>query len=104
RLADAVLSPGSAYEDRSSDPLVTRARASGHAEVGKVELVGGTPVLTVAHPLADGRLLYAGYSLKRLWERLDGLKVGASGRLLLLDGSGRPMPRLAEGFPAPAWP
>ncbi len=103
RLADEKLFPQETYEDRSKDALVLRAKEKGHAQVGKVQLIGATPVLFIAHPLADGRLLYAGYSLKRLWERLDGLKAGASGRLLLLDQDGRPMRRLAEGFPVPGW-
>lgn len=103
RFSDQDIFAATGYQDRSKDPLVVQSRRTGHIAVGPVRIVGKQPLIFVVHPLIDGKLLYAGYSLKRLWERLNRMRIGEHGRMLLLDARGHPLPGLSEGFPAPGW-
>ncbi len=91
RTSDNRLS-SNAFEDRSSDPIVSNARSSGRVSLGSVELLGNVPVLSLAYPLEGGRILYAGYSLEGLWRRFKARRVGKSGGVFMYDGSGRPLP------------
>ncbi|MBI4422751.1 MAG: hypothetical protein HY554_03435 [Elusimicrobia bacterium] len=97
---------GPDYADRSADPVVRGADATGRVSFGAVELKGEVPVLPLAYPLPGGRCLYAAYSLERLWRRLGEQRVGLSGRVIATDGGGTPLPGMAppEGLGSVAEP
>lgn len=103
RMADPDLFPGQAYVDRGADPIVRRVRETGRYAIGPITMVEGRPLIAVAHPLPQGRSLFAFYSLSGLWKRINRLMVGTSGRMILLDADGRKAPAIAESFPDPAW-
>ena len=89
--------------DRSAEPEVKAAAASGELAAGPVRLYKGNPAITLVHPLRGKSSLYVVYSLEILAKRCGELKLGASGRTLLLDESLRPLPGFAPGFPEPDW-
>ncbi|MBI4425941.1 MAG: HAMP domain-containing protein, partial [Elusimicrobia bacterium] len=101
RLGDASLLASA--DALARDGLVARARADGRAALGEAELLAGHPSLPIAHPLADGRVVYARYSLRQLWARLDRQRIGKRGRVLVLDDLSRPLPGLAQDFPVSRW-
>ncbi|MBI4374996.1 MAG: hypothetical protein HY549_00960 [Elusimicrobia bacterium] len=103
KIANPQLFPERVYEDRSSDPLVQAVRKSGEASFGPILEREGMPLISIAHPLDDGRMLFIQYSLRNLWRRIKQQKVGRQGRLLLVDAQGRALPGLPEGFPEPDW-
>ncbi len=103
RMADPDLFPAQEYADRGADPIVRRVRATGRYAIGPIAMVEGRPLISVAHPLPQGRSLYALYSLSGLWKRINRLMVGTSGRMILLDADGRKVPAVAEGFPDVRW-
>jgi hypothetical protein len=102
RFADPQLFPGE-YLDRSADPLIAHTRRTGHADWGAVALRGTVPFLPVAHPLADGRILYVEHSLTALRDKVRGRSVGKSGRIFMLGRDGRPLPGFDEAFPGVQW-
>ncbi len=69
----------------SSDSLMAAAKKSKAAQIGLVVFRKNVPMIPVAYPLSGGRCLYIEYSLKDLWSKLSAIKVGQSGRLILLD-------------------
>lgn len=101
RSAEPHLFPKVVYEDRSGDALVQLARSTGRFAIGPAAQVSGVPVLWVAYPLAEGRVLYLAHSLERLWKRILRDRIGRSGRLGVADADGRLLAGLAEGFPDP---
>ena len=103
RFADAQAYPATGYEDRSSDPLVAQARATGKAAWGRVVLRRGTPFMPIVHPLPQDNILYVEYSLAALLRRFQEQAVGKNGRLLLVDESGKPLPGFGGDFPEPGW-
>jgi signal transduction histidine kinase/HAMP domain-containing protein len=103
RVADTALFGRAGYSDRSKDPVVLRALKENKAGLTAVRLKGKKPLLGIAHPLKDGRALYAVYGLSNLWEQLRNLQVGTSGRILLTDAGGRPLVGFGEGFVPAGW-
>ncbi len=103
RVADAALFPGNTRVDRREDGVVKRVRTTQKLVLSPVKLRGKSPLISIAHPLPHGRILYAVYNLKSLWEQIETMRVGANGRILLLDIRGRPLPGIAEGFPEHEW-
>ena len=103
KLADRALFPEPERLDRSKDPLVARARSTGRLSVGNPESRSGAVVLGFAYPLSDGACVVAAYSLQSLFQRLQGLKMGDSGRVVTLDGSGAPLPGIAGDLLPPGW-
>ncbi len=102
RLADPNLYPLPEFADRSREPAVQEMRLTGRIALGRPRLVKGMPILPIAHPLPNGRMLYVEYSLRPLWQRINKLKVGASGRLMLVDAGGQPLPGMSPGA-VPSW-
>jgi len=103
RLADPVLYPASTFVSRAKEDSVQQMRKSGLIALGRPVIVHNHALLPIAHPLPNGRILYVQYSLDPLWKRINDLRVGASGRILLVDGQGHPLPGLGEGAPALKW-
>jgi PAS domain S-box-containing protein len=102
RVGDTSLFPGG-QKDRSAEQIVRRARETGTVKLSPVRLVKKEPVIALAYPLRGNRTLYAVYNLARLWERVQKLRVGSDGRILLASKDGRPLPAMIEGFPAAGW-
>lgn len=104
RIADPQIFPQIEYVNRSSETIVRQVREQGKASVGRVTQSHGTPLVSIAHPLADGRSVYAVYSLKTLWKRIKNRKVGKTGRIFLIDEAGHPLPGISDDFPEVHWP
>ncbi|OGR83246.1 MAG: hypothetical protein A3J74_03325 [Elusimicrobia bacterium RIFCSPHIGHO2_02_FULL_57_9] len=78
-------------------------REQGRAALGKISDSRGTPLVSICHPLADGRMVYAVYSMDSLWKRIKNRKVGRTGRMIMVDENGRPLPGISDDFPEPGW-
>ncbi|MFA6091541.1 MAG: ATP-binding protein [Elusimicrobiota bacterium] len=103
RTADPALFPPEPGKDRSQDPLVGSSRQSGRLVLGDPIVLKDRAALPLVYPLENGKLLYAAYDLTPLWNRLDRLRVGAGGRILLLGERGRPLAGMPADFPEPGW-
>ncbi len=86
-----------------SDALMAAAKKSKAAQIGQVVFRKNVPMIPVAYPLSGGRCLYIEYSLKDLWSKLSAIKVGQSGRLILLDSNGKKIAGIAPKFPSSHW-
>jgi two-component system phosphate regulon sensor histidine kinase PhoR len=71
----------------------------GRVAFGRVFLRGKTPLLPLTVPLREGRAVRVIFSLKPLWDRVGALRVGASGRLVLLDAASAPLPGFEAVLP-----
>lgn len=98
RVMNPDIFPGADDSFPASRAIMAEALKTGKAVIGDAVGVGGTAVLPLAHPLSDGRCLYAAYNLESLLRRIERLKVGHSGRVLLLGRDGKP---LTEGAAPP---
>ncbi len=87
----------------ASQSLMEKARQSGKIQIGPVELKAQIPLISLAYPLSRNRCLYVEYSLKNLWKKLKKIRVGKTGRLILLDSRGEKLPGIAKGFPGSGW-
>ncbi|MBI5242892.1 MAG: HAMP domain-containing protein [Elusimicrobia bacterium] len=103
KLADRALFPEPERLDRSKDPLVMRARSTGRLSMDPPEVRSGAALLRLAYPLQGGACLYAAYSLQPLWKRLQGLKIGGSGRVVVLAEDGAPLAGIAGDFLPRDW-
>lgn len=103
RVANAELFPGNQVAFPFAEQLMAEALRSGKAVLGPVSVVSGVPFLSLAHPLSDGRCLYAAYGLEGVQRRIDRLKVGLRGRIILLDARGLPLPGTPKTAPPDGW-
>jgi signal transduction histidine kinase/HAMP domain-containing protein len=103
-LADPDLFPQNSNNlGVAADSLIAQARKTGQAQIGSVRIRVGVPLISLAYPLSNSRCLYIEYSLKSLWQKLNQIKVGTSGRLILIDEQGHKLQGIASGFPSPHW-
>ena len=70
-------------------PLVAQALKSGKAQLGAISIHAGIPLVSLAYPLSNGTCLYVEYSLKDLWKKLNQIRLGKSGHLILMDYQGK---------------
>ncbi|MDD1762989.1 MAG: cache domain-containing protein, partial [Methanothrix sp.] len=103
RVADTTLFPDPASRPPDAEVVIRQAKATESVAISSLADIHGRPILALAHPLPDGRILYAAYVFSALWHRLQALKVGLQGRMLLLDKESKPLPDIAEAYPQPAW-
>ncbi len=99
RIADSRIFPAQTPQAVWS-PIAASVRQEGEPAMGPVTEIVGLPILPVAYPLKEGRLLYAGINLEKLWKTMNAQKVGKSGRIVLVNAQGRPFPLMADSVPA----
>ncbi|MFA6094031.1 MAG: ATP-binding protein [Elusimicrobiota bacterium] len=102
KISDKLLFAEPQRVDRSSCPIVALAIKTQRVAVGPVEVRQEAPLITLAYPLSNGRSLYAAYDLSSLWKRVQSLKVGEQGRVLLLGREGFPLPGVTDNSVFPA--
>jgi signal transduction histidine kinase/HAMP domain-containing protein len=102
-LSDPDIFPQNSSSGIVSKSLIAKALKSGEIQVGSVHIRAGIPLISIAYPLSGERCLYAEYSLKNLWQKLKKIRVGKSGRLILLDLSGKKLKGFAPGFLPSGW-
>lgn len=102
-MADPEVFAERARPDLARGDLAAEASRGGRLAVGAPMVAAGRALLRFAHPLSDGRTLYMVYSLRGLERRLRSFAGGGSGRLLFVDGAGRPIAGLGGAPPSPDW-
>lgn len=103
RVVNADVFPVDRDSLPSSSTVMAEALRTGKAVLGPVSVVGGAPLLPLAHPLSDGRCLYAAYGLEGVLRRVDRLRVGGRGRLILIDGEGNALGGGSSAAPPGGW-
>jgi PAS domain S-box-containing protein len=98
QLADSMVFDRTPSKELWDEPRASAAKTLAPA-MGKVTEVGGHPVLPVAFPIKDGRVVLAGMSLDSLWKSIRSEHVGPTGRVLLADLEGVALPLFGEGAP-----
>jgi signal transduction histidine kinase/HAMP domain-containing protein len=78
--------------DPAADPLVASVRSSRTAAFGPLVMAGDDPAVAFVYPLPDGHVVRLLLSLRDVWKRLANRKLGATGRVFLVDADGRPLP------------
>lgn len=81
-----------ATEDPAGDPLVAQARTGKAASYGVLRVAGGEPAVPFVYPLPSGHVVRLMLSLGQVWKRLAKRKLGATGRVFVVDADGRPLP------------
>ncbi|HEX4048917.1 MAG TPA: ATP-binding protein [Elusimicrobiota bacterium] len=79
-------------DDAAGDALVAQARSTRSAAFGPLRLAAGEPAVAFVYPLADGHVVRLLLSMRDVWRRLANRKLGATGRVFLVDADGRPLP------------
>ncbi len=72
--------------------LADKARQAGSIQMGEVICAGGQPFFPLAYPLINSRVVVFHFSLEKLWTRMGAMRTGESGRVIILDKKGVPLP------------
>jgi len=75
---------------RSQDPAFLQAKKTGAPKVGNIYYEGDLPRINVVYPLeADYEYVFVTVTLSKLWQKIDGIRIGKTGFAFLIDSEGR---------------
>jgi len=75
---------------RSNDPAFIEAKKTGVPRVGNIYYEGDLPRINVVYPLeVDYEYVFVTATLRRLWRKIEGIRIGRTGYAFLIDREGR---------------